>query len=143
MIVAFFLCDVKDNKIASITTNVYSAIVAGLVHSARFTVTANIVLWFIPFAFFLYHLYKGKVRHFTLSTLMKVGLLLTISVSSFVLGNYTGWNDPIRHPNAPDGDFYWMFHSLWHFFSQIAIAVLILSSEQSRDQNTQTCIKYE
>src|SRR5690606_8148433 len=102
---------------------------------ARFTVTANIALWAVPFTFFMICLFKRQVAHFEVATLVKVTLYLLISVASFVLANFTGFNrfpdsERLRlSPTAPETDVYWLFHSLWHFFSQVAIGYLLLHNK--------------
>lgn len=132
MNMAFFLCDTKPNSKMVMLINGYTVCIAGLIYSARFTVSANVILWALPCMYFGYHLLTGRVHHFNPLKLTIVTVLLLIAVFSFILGNYTGWNQLKRHANAPDSDFYWLFHSGWHFFSQMAIGLLMYGNRKEK-----------
>lgn len=135
MVITLYLCGIKASDAKLMLVNVYSTFMVALVHFARFTVWANIALWAVPFTLFMFCLWKKQVAHFEASTLVKVTLYLLISVASFVLANFTGFNrlpDAKRlaiNPTAPETDVYWLFHSLWHFFSQVAIGYLLLHNK--------------
>lgn len=135
MVVTLYLCGVRASDTKLMLVNVYSTIMVALVHYARFTVGANLVMWAIPFTFFIVSIFKKKIAHFEVKTLAKVTVYLLVAVASFVLANFTGFN---RHgdeerlrlsPSAPETDVYWLFHSLWHFFSQVAIGYLLLANK--------------
>ena len=136
MVLTLYLCGVRASDAKLMLVNVYSTVMVALVHFARFTVGANLILWALPFTFFMVSLFAKKIVHFDLNVLVKVTIYLLIAVVSFVLANFTGFN---RHsdqerlklsPTAPETDVYWLFHSLWHFFSQVAIGYLLLANKQ-------------
>lgn len=134
MVVTLYLCGVRASDSKLMMVNVYSTVIAALVHFARFTVTANIILWAIPFAFFTFCFFTKRIAQFDTKTLASVTIYLLVAVASFVLANFTGFNqhgDEVRlklSPSAPETDVYWLFHSLWHFFSQLAIGYLLLAN---------------
>lgn len=137
MVVTLYLCGVKAGDHKLMLVNVYSTFVAALVHTARFTVEANLALWGVPFTFFMVSLFSKQIVQFEYRTLLKVTLYLLIAVASFVLANFTGFNrqpddERLRlSPSAPETDVYWLFHSLWHFFSQVAIGYLLLGNKSA------------
>jgi uncharacterized membrane protein len=137
MVLTLYLCGVRASDAKLMMVNVYSTFMVALVHFARFTVGANIALWAVPFTFFMVSLFSKKIVSFDVSTLGKVTIYLLIAVASFVLANFTGFNrlsdeERLRlSPSAPETDVYWLFHSLWHFFSQVAIGYLLLAKRDS------------
>jgi len=96
MTMALFICKVSSEEVRSMFLNFYTSLVAALVYSARKTVVANVILWFIPFTFLVYCLFKRQVapgldlRNRT--TLAFLGLHLAFAISCFVLANFDGLN---------------------------------------------------
>ena len=136
MVLTLFICGINGGDYKLMIVNLYSTLMVALVHYARFTVHANLILWAFPFSFFLFSMIMKKTRHIQPAILIKVIVNLAVAVISFVLANFTGFNrenDSIRYknnPSAPETDIYWIFHSLWHLFSQIAIFYLLDSSSE-------------
>lgn len=139
MTLTFFICEIGDHQMRFILTNIYCTLSAALIHKYRFTVEANMILWLLPVIFFLYNVvFKKNYVKYHIKTLIKITVLLILSVLFFILGNYTGFNQDegeireLRSPTVPDTDFYWLFHSLWHIFSQIAIGLIILEKKNDK-----------
>lgn len=134
MVVTLYLCGVRASEEKLMMVNVYSTVMVALVHFARFTVSANLIMWAIPFTFFMVSLMRRKIVAFKSDTLVKVTIYLFVAVISFILANSPFLDLLPLHsrlsisPSAPETDFYWLFHSLWHLFSQIAIGYLLLSN---------------
>jgi len=102
-----------------------------LLYFNRFSALVNVVLWWIPLLYILYgYIFYNKIPQYPMYSIFKISLLLIGAITSFVLANVKEWNEMIEpersqiYPTAPETDYYWLFHSLWHLLSQFAISYL-------------------